>query len=459
MTNRRIATEPSGDTSRQIVRIVEVAALGFVLTALGCGGSQKRPPNTATNQPSATTKVPASPPTKAIGEQEERSVSRDAHQSFEDAIAAYKKTTATGLNESNCMSVADQFAEVFKDHPKVVEAKYNQAVVLDECGKTSDAERIYKEIIADHPKHGPSLNNLGELMLRQKNEAMAHSYFKRAAAAQDSDAYANLAIRERFRALKPGGTAALRGAINNVRRALAVYSYNIEAYGTLATLIYDHARTRAQLDLARLICLQATKQDPNYAPIYNVMGLVLLRQNEVTRALKQFRKAVSLDDNFVEAHMNIGAITLSFRDYQSAERSFRKVLGLTMDKKTQTQATVGLGVALRGQRQFDEALKMYDEAQKLDPENVGIAYNKAILIQDYTFDANNPEQAISTLEKAKVLLERYRRSGRKARLKDTVRRLKNISEMIPLLREQQKMMNSSTDSGGADSGAAGAQSG
>jgi hypothetical protein len=72
---------------------------------------------------------------------------------------------------------------------------------------------------------------------------------------------------------------------------------------------------------------------------------------------------------------------------------------------------------------------------------VDIAYNMGILVQDYMFDASNPAKAIRDLQHAANLLRRYVRSGRKRdRVKDAERRLKNIDELIPMLREQQKMM-------------------
>ena len=85
----------------------------------------------------------------------------------------------------------------------------------------------------------------------------------------------------------------------------------------------------------------------------------------MTPALAEFRKAVALNHDYMEAHMNIGAITLSFRDYDSAEEAFAKVLGLKPDKKMKFDALVGLGVAYRGQRKFAEAMAKYKEAKKL----------------------------------------------------------------------------------------------
>jgi len=161
----------------------------------------------------------------------------------------------------------------------------------------------------------------------------------------------------------------------------------------------------------------------------------------VTPALAEFKQAVALNNDFLEAHMNIGAITLSFRDYKTAEDSFRRVLALNPNKKTKIDALVGLGVALRGQRKFAEAMSKYKEALALDPTNKAIAYNQGILVQDYMFDASNPAKAMQDLQTAANFLQQYINGGRdQKKIKDAQRRLKNINDLIPMLREQQKMM-------------------
>lgn len=408
-----------------------------VLTALlfACGGPKPEPttgPGGAGDGAGGGAALPAAP---------KRVVSKAAKADFKDAIRAYERAKKSGgINKSNCASLAGSFAEVFQDHPKLAEAKFNEGVIWEECGDVGKAEAAYQALLRRHPKFGAALNNLGQIYFTRGNTGQAISYFNRAAQVKNSEAYANLAVIQRNQAID-GNVQAIKDAINNVHRALAVDSFNIEAYATLALVLYDHSKSNSQLEMARLICVQATKVDENYAPIYNILGLILLQQGKVTPALAEFKKAVALNRNFLEAHMNIGAITLSFRDYKTAEESFNSVLSLNPVRKTKVDALVGLGVALRGQRKFREAMARYKEALALDPSNVGIAYNQGILVQDYMFDASNPARAIRDLQTAAGYLQKYIGGGRdNAKLKDARRRVKNINELIPMLREQQKMM-------------------
>ncbi|MBW2731977.1 MAG: tetratricopeptide repeat protein [Deltaproteobacteria bacterium] len=369
-----------------------------------------------------------------------RKISENAKVDFKKLTKQYEAATkGKTLDLSTCESLASSFGDLYADHPKVIEAKFNQGALLFECGKLKEAEAVFRDIIAKQPNYGPALNDLGVMALARGQHGAAHDFFRKAARAKNSAGYANVGMLARNSALR-GDINTLIKARNNVFRALAVDSRNINAYETLATIIYDHAKTKAKLELARLIAVQAIEREPTHAPLYNLLGLILLKQNEVTRALKQFRKAVSFDNTLRDAHMNIGAITLSFRDYRAAGQAFETVLKASPNKAMKVDATIGLGVALRGQRKFKEAMAKYQVAQGLQPQNDSIAYNMGILVQDYLFDASNPATAIEQLQKALRFLERYVHGSHRLRRRDAKRRIKNIKEMIPMLREQQKMM-------------------
>jgi len=410
---------------------IKISSIGLVALLVACGGPKPTPQTGPGKGGAAGPYVPPQP---------KRVVSKAAKSDFKDAAKTYEQAHKTGINKSNCASLAQAFADVYQQYPKVAEAKFNEGVVWEECGETAKAEQAYRALLQRHPNFGPALNNLGQIYFARGDIGQAQTYFRRAAEHKNSEAYANLAVIQRNQAIA-GDVNAIKEAVNNVHRALAVDSFNIEAYATLALVLYDHAKTDSQLEMARLICVQATKVDEKYYPIYNILGLILLQQGKVTPALAEFKQAVALNNDFLEAHMNIGAITLSFRDYKTAEDSFRRVLALNPNKKTKIDALVGLGVALRGQRKFAEAMSKYKEALALDPTNKAIAYNQGILVQDYMFDASNPAKAMQDLQTAANFLQQYINGGRdQKKIKDAQRRLKNINDLIPMLREQQKMM-------------------
>jgi tetratricopeptide (TPR) repeat protein len=391
------------------------------------------PPKTAPQPAASTPTAEAAPP------EPERDLSQEGKTSFAEAVKELEAAQKAGLKADRCEALADRFGDIYGDYPKIIEAKFNEGAMYQRCGQRQKAEQVYKELLRKEPGYGPALNNLGQLALERGEVAVAEGFFRKAAEAKDSAGYANIALLQRERALRTGDRSVLKQALNNIHRALAVDSFNVGAYEAKATLVFDHAKSKSQLEIARLICVQAIDRFPEYAPVHNLLGLVLLRMDEVTRALRAFRQAVALDPDFIEAQMNIGAITLSFRDYKAAEASFSKVLSLDPAAQVKFEATVGLGVAYRGQRRFDEAMARYREAKQLDPSKASVDYNMGILLQDYMFDPSSAAQAVSTLEQARTLLQRFVASGSQLpdKVADARRRLKNIAEMLPLLREQQ----------------------
>ncbi|MCB9555095.1 MAG: tetratricopeptide repeat protein [Deltaproteobacteria bacterium] len=416
----------------RVWRLAVFAVISLGLTA--CSSPTPKPKTAADVQQSgggAAALVKAKPQRKLSGE---------AKSDFMAVVKKYESAKKSGLKGGACADLASEFGDVYAAH-NLPEAKFNQGVLLEQCGNRKEAAQVYSSLLAKHPKFAPAINNLGELKVLSGEGGAALDLFQEAVRLKSSEGYTNLAMLQRGRALA-GERAVLVDAVNNIHRSLAVDSSNIDAYNLKAVLVYDHAQGSSKLEMARLLAVQAAKQQPSYAPIYNVLGLVLLKQGKVTPALQQFRKAVERDPNFIDALMNIGAITLSFRDYKTAENSFERVLKLgAPSKEIEHAATVGLGVALRGQRKYQEALAKYQAAEKLKPSDTSLAYNIGVLYQDYLFDAGTPEKGISTLKTALGHLQRYLAGNtRLVRKKDAERRAKNIREMIPMLVEQQKMM-------------------
>jgi len=406
----------------------------------GCGSGQKKTTTKPTSVNSSAGTNFSSDAAIPKMDTTDRGLSKDERGQFRDLVKSYQKGSKDGLSSGECSSLSGKFRSLADKYPKLIEARFNQAAVLHECGRVSEAKPIYEKILAAKKDHGEALNNLGVIKEDSGDKNGAHSLYGRGAAGVSSSAFNNVAIQQRELA-RNGDRRALKESVDNIHRALAVDSFNLDAYNTLATIVYDHSKTRSQLEIARLICVQAIKQHDAYAPIHNVLGAILLKQNEVTRALKAFRKAAAIDPSLTDAQMNIGAITLNFRDYISAEAAFKKVLSLNPDRLTKFDATIGLGVAYRGQKKYDQAMAQYTAAGKLDGSRSDIEYNRAILIQDYLFDAENMAKAISQLKEVEGLLNRFvSRSKNGEKVSDAKRRLSDIRELIPMLREQQQIM-------------------
>lgn len=344
---------------------------------------------------------------------------------FEVAVAYFRDAEQTGWSNDKCQSAADKFTRA--SGGKRAEGYFNAGVAMERCGRTNDAEKLYKKALDLNPKHGPSLANLGVIAFRAGKTQEAQSDFDQAVAndakLQVSAARANLAWLE-YQQLRQTTVPATRqqleaDALANLQRALAIDNDSVVAYTIMALVYMEGAdKNRNRLDLADLLLTEGKKRNDKYAPLWNAMGLLQMRRNNVAKALEDFRQAATLDPKLVEARMNVAQIVLSSRNYDEAETQFREVL---KQKKNEYAALVGLGVALRGQgtvmrsagqmdkfqQKIDEAEKSYRAAVEVDKNRPDAYYNLGLLYKDYR--TNDPDQTknIVQYKKAKEYFQEY----------------------------------------------------
>ena len=173
------------------------------------------------------------------------------------------------------------------------------------------------------------------------------------------------------------------------------------------------------------------------AVVHNTLGLVALDKKHYSKAysdaIASFRKAVELDPELNEARLNLAAVSLRFRDYNTAEENFRAVVKA---QPRNYEANIGLGVALRGNRKIDEAEQQYLAAQKLDPQRADSYFNLGLLYQEY----KGTDRPI--LLKAQQYYRDFigRSNGQQAKMKrDAEKRIKDIDELFVALAEAAKM--------------------
>src|SRR5690606_12482690 len=326
------------------------------------------------------------------------------------------------------------------------EALYNAGLAYQRCGKDEEARKKFDAaaaadsgfhraraqlVLYDYQRTGDLDSTIAKL-----------EQIIRDAKFQNAEALVSLAALQMERdSDRPDsdGKDDLERAQKNLQRALAVDDTYMPAFNQLAVYYLEQAKKKAgqvkrsrrgrrgmevsgaqraevneqQLDLAALVASQAQRKNPNYAPIHNTTGLILVELKNFNGAVKAFGRARQLDPKFFEAHMNYAAVNLSFRGFGEAEKAYRDALKL---RPNEYEAHLGLALALRGQindgnyvKAVAEAQKHLDQAKKIDPERPEAYYNEAILTQE--FRAKRGDNAVPMLQKA---AEQYRRFIAKA---------------------------------------------
>lgn len=129
---------------------------------------------------------------------------------------------------------------------------------------------------------------------------------------------------------------------------------------------------RAEIFLARKLyddALDAYKQcivlAPRDATLYNRIGVVYHRKQDLKRAEENYKRAVKLNPNYAEAQNNLGTIAYTHKKYRRAINFYNKAVKLRPDMATMRY---NLGGALFALERYDQAFQEYQTAFTLDPE-------------------------------------------------------------------------------------------
>lgn len=375
---------------RNLIKITSIGVLAVALTA--CGKDK-----TGTNTPGGdggggVKGDPNKPPIAA-------EASKEAKADFEKAVKDYQAAKSDGkLSGDECDRVAGGFQRVYKTHGvQMAIAQFNSGVIYEECGQTDKAESVYSQLISQAPKFDLAYNNLGVIYWKKGQESKALDMFKKGVEANKLSARAarnNVAGLLRNQYVSSGDNNAFGEAEKSIQGVLALDSGNQGAYENLARIYYDrgHRKDKSYLVLANLVVTQGSRvlkvDNRESADLYNVQGLLLLERDDQVSALKAFKEAVRVEPQHVEANLNIGFISIRFRDYATAEKAFQVALKDPRQAKN-VEAWLALGVAQRGLKKFKESEEAYQKAIKLNSSDPRPWYNLGVLYQDHISTQDN----------------------------------------------------------------------
>jgi tetratricopeptide (TPR) repeat protein len=322
-------------------------------------------------------------------------VTAETREGFTEAVARFMELRQAGnWSAEQCNAVASSFEEVSDDTSGgIAEALYARGVTFQQCNLHDQARQAFQaalELRADYP---PALIQLGVYAMVDGDDAKAQQLFEKAYKADITayEAYINLAIlafeRGNFR---PGQQAAEGAADVLIGSALAVQADAVVALENLARFFFDYSQLAEANQrfrrFALLVCQYAITKNPNYAPIYNLRGLIFLAEENIRAAIGDFRKVIERDPDNFEAHMNYASLNLGFRGYSEAQRSYAEALRVRPDSY---DALIGLGVAIRGLASEQESME--GEGEYIE----GTRYTYAMAVEKYEaakqLDAARPE--------------------------------------------------------------------
>lgn len=264
-----------------------------------------------------------------------RAKEKSAKELFTDAVAAFD---AGKLDEAQA-----GFARVAAKVPNNVVVHFNSGVIAERQGKLTEAATFYEAANKIDPRHKPTLLNLGRVYRQQDKFDNAISLYETALKdpANEYDVELNNNLTVAYRLAKKYAQAEA-----TARKVLARTRDNPDAYKNLALIYFDQGNFR----LAEFISANARKLDDKDPGVYNNLGLIYLKLDDRRLALGQFQKAVSLNKDFAPSLFNIGAMALTYRDYDGAEKVLSRATELDQNSY---EGFLAYAFALDGQKGRD----------------------------------------------------------------------------------------------------------
>lgn len=204
---------------------------------------------------------------------------------------------------------------------------YENAVTLHQAGRLSEAEGIYRNILAVDPKHVDSMHLLGVIALQVGRNDIA---------------------------------------VDLIGKAIAANKRNADFHNNIGVAL----RALGRLDEAIEHFRHALKLKPDYADAHNNLGLSLKEQGQLVEAESRYRRALSIWPDHAEAHSNLGIVLAEQSKFIEAEEHYRQAMAL---KPGFPDPLNNLGLALMWQGKLPEAVQLYRQALALKAD-YGEAY-------------------------------------------------------------------------------------
>jgi Flp pilus assembly protein TadD len=287
-------------------------------------------------------------------------------------------------------AAGDQFTKAVRADGKLFEAWHDLGVVQARLGRWSEAVDALRAALSLQPASRRTLIAFGEALGRTGEWAEAAKLYAERLAADPKDD--DLRLRQ-IQALREAGKTS--EALETARSLLTKDGKNAAAFNALGLVYYRMTK----LSLAESAFRRAVELDPKAkttAVVWNNLGLVALAKGNDQEAFQAFEKATALDGDHREAHLNQATVYLDCGDYKKAEREIRKAIEIDGDDP---DAYVALGVALRGQKRFDDARAAYERALTTRPNHPAALYDLGILYMDFQPDKAKARENLTLYRK------------------------------------------------------------
>jgi predicted O-linked N-acetylglucosamine transferase (SPINDLY family) len=153
---------------------------------------------------------------------------------------------------------------------------------------------------------------------------------------------------------------------------LLIDNNNFDAYHFLSWIAYDQKDYKLGLSLI----LKAIQINPKIPSAFNYLGLFHKEFRNYRDAKKSFISAIDLDQNNIDAHINLGSVLVSQFLFDDAIKEFNKVIVIQKDS---FMAYNNIGFCLMSLNKYIEALDFFNKAISIKSDFAPAYFNRAKL--------------------------------------------------------------------------------
>ncbi len=328
--------------------------------------------------------------------------------------AFFFSRAVTALRTPDSKTGEVDYESAYADFSKAItlgggaKAEYNAGWTAERLGKADKAESHYRKALDSDAAYSSALSNLADLLTQGGRYDEAVEIYRAYIAAKPGDLEVHNSLVD---SLAQAGK--YEESIKEAQVILRDHPENVDAYRNLSRSYF----AQGEYGMSQLCAEKAKTLQEGDPGIYNNMGVTSLQQDNLPAAIESFKTAIKIDPDNVEANMNLGWVALNSGDYALALNCFTQV---TTAQPESIDGMMGLAVAQRGMKMFDESSATYDKILKMDPGNEVAYFNAATLHEKYTKD----------FKKAKKILQDYvdQNTGKIAPTHDVFVRIDRIAE-------------------------------
>ena len=269
--------------------------------------------------------------------------------------------------------------------------------VDDQLGDTEKALSLYKKSLELNPKLAKSYNNIGSIYAQDGRLEEALSYYSKGLELQPWDAmsHSNIGVILARKGERENNPQLLQKGLAELEKALELDPRHFNAYMNLALLYIDFGR----FDEATRYCDKALELWADNPEVHYIKGKLLTLQKRPAEAVKEYREALRLRDDYVEAHMEVAHVLLGLGMAQEAAAHFSAVLDLPLNRTKPSDRAIAhdrLGVFLAEKGRHGQAVEHFEKAIRLVPGEASFYSNLGLTL----FRLGYSQRAIALYNKA-----------------------------------------------------------